>query len=212
MPFGSFTNEFAITFIEPTCQTMLKSSGATSIERRWGELPETTSFDAYTFSTNCDGDYSISYRVKARQIGNGNPGPFKAELPAEVVFDESTRTFTACKCHEHCASGSPSEDIECNSLPFRKQWEIKLIAELRDDRKIVAKDNSERLTVTLSPDCSSDNLLFTHLDFRQFNYYIGESGAVTRMPAFAQTTPQCPVNCELKELVHMGHFPYTGPY
>ena len=142
VPFGTFTDDFSVTFVEPGCNSEITSSAALSIEKRWGEGPGATSFEEYTFSTECDGDYSLRYRAKARQIINGIPQPYLADLPPEIAFDEASRTFAACKCNANCASGSPADDAECTSLAFTKQWEIKIIAELGDDNNIIAKNRT----------------------------------------------------------------------
>jgi hypothetical protein len=212
VPFGTFTDDFSVTFVEPGCNSEITSSAALSIEKRWGEGPGATSFEEYTFSTECDGDYSLRYRAKARQIINGIPQPYLADLPPEIAFDEASRTFAACKCNANCASGSPADDAECTSLAFTKQWEIKIIAELGDDDDVIAKNSAEAVTVTLSPDCSADTLTFTHPDFQAFTFRVGASRPIIRTPSFTQMVPQCPVKCELNEYVHMGSSYYPIPY
>jgi hypothetical protein len=92
------------------------------------------------------------------------------------------------------------------------QYEVRFTAELRrSNGAVVAKETAEPFAVTLSPDCSTDTLIFTHNDIQDFKYRLS-SKQEKRTPTFSQTVPQCPVACSLYEFVNMGSHRVPRPY
>jgi hypothetical protein len=136
----------------------------------WGEAPALTvlpKFD-YSVAAECeDDDHSLHYMPEARPLGSEDEF---STLPDQITFHAVDRAITVCKCHEECFSADWDHE-ECKGIPVMQQWEIRVIAELRNSANaVLTTEKSEPFRVTFSPDCSTDTLIFTHNDFQDLTY------------------------------------------
>jgi hypothetical protein len=187
--FGRFSDEFSVTFKVPEkCNARLTPPSMSDIKRMWGQAPKTTTLQkfGYKVSSDCESkDLQLYYMMEARPLESMD---HFSSLPDEITFDETERKITVCKCHVDCLSNDWHNE-ECKSIPTISQYELRYTAVLRDaSNSVLAKDSSVPFSVTLSPDCSTDTLIFTHYDIQDFMYK-PVSNEEKRTPTFSQTVP-----------------------